>query len=802
MDRFILHSGDCLDVLDKMDENSVDAVVCDPPYELSNDGKQSPNRVLFEFGFPKRAHVDATFRGGNELALLVTKVLGLGRVGAFPTPPTAVPVVSVAFNGDPTSGNQDIKNVGESPVDVSYGDASRDAEPKRSEYLGCFALKLADHAAFFDLLNSVGSGFFSGGIGVGFGVSTSSLPSLLHSAGFIPFCNTDIGLSDDALAELVGAFRGAENGPVLRFDVGRASEERISANGAKMLCALLLLSGAEFVRAGAATSRLPPVLETRRISIIDVATNRALSFDLVVHPQSIASSGFMGKEWDGSKIAFDVALWARVLRVLKPGGHLVAFSGTRTYHRMVVAIEDAGFEIRDQLAWVYGSGFPKSLDVSKAIDKAAGAEREVVGSYAGATNVSNAGSGLRHDCYGVDGDKKSDTTVYITAPATDAARQWQGWGTALKPSWESICLARKPLSEGTVAANVLKWGTGALNIDATRIGAGEARKSLTGGMARKASPVFGVYARNEVKPVETALGRWPANFCHDGSEEVLALFPESKSSGGQASLGAFRNGDVYGKGRDEREKRDPGFGDSGSAARFFYCAKANAKDRIFRDVEEVEVKWTSEAGPCQVRLQVDTGQSLGRAIVASGSGTVQEWSTFLCGSTITDLCRAATRSTIRTKTNSTTELKTLKYLTRSLISACILGVNCEAELGSNPVENAGMFGLSLNITLAKTAYLPGASRAVSGTQLTISVNAKRHSHPTIKPVALMRWLVRMVTPPGGTVLDPFAGTGTTGQAAIEEGFNVVLVEREEEYQRDILRRMSLVLSANDPDYPF
>jgi len=170
--------------------------------------------------------------------------------------------------------------------------------------------------------------------------------------------------------------------------------------------------------------------------------------------------GFMGKSWDNSGIAYSTDLWAECLRVLKPGGHLLAFSGSRTYHRMVVAIEDSGFEIRDQIMWLYGSGFPKSLNVSKAIDKASGAEREVVGKRQGrGSQESNAG----HE-YGIKAG-----LMNITAPATPEAQQWQGWGTALKPAHEPIVVARKPV-EGTVAQNVLTYGTGALNIDGSRVG--------------------------------------------------------------------------------------------------------------------------------------------------------------------------------------------------------------------------------------------------------------------------------------------------------------------------------------------
>ncbi len=238
---------------------------------------------------------------------------------------------------------------------------------------------------------------------------------------------------------------------------------------------------------------------------------------------------FMGKKWD-----YDVPseeIWAECLRVLKPGGHLLAFAGTRTQHRMAVRIEDAGFEIRDMIAWVYGSGFPKSLDVSKAIDKADGAEREVVGTVKKTPSASaNCNEGWVRPW------AEGKTTMDITAPATDAARQWQGWGTALKPALEPITVARKPLI-GTVAENVLTHGTGGLNVDGCRV-PGE----LEGDPNRFAKTDGGEFvAKFDNTPVVRSEGRWPANLIHDGSEEVLAL--------------------------------------AGEQARFFYCPKSSKADR-------------------------------------------------------------------------------------------------------------------------------------------------------------------------------------------------------------------------------
>jgi site-specific DNA-methyltransferase (adenine-specific) len=398
-------------------------------------------------------------------------------------------------------------------------------------------------------------------------------------------------------------------------------------------------------------------------------------------PYSRASKGFMGQTWDGGDVAFDPETWAEVLRVLKPGGHLIAFSGTRTYHRMVCAIEDAGFEIRDQLAWVYGSGFPKSHDISKQIDKAAGAEREVVGPGQWA-HVKSGGSAGVNTNYALGNGKPGYDE---TAPATAAAREWQGWGTALKPSWEPICLARKPISEKNIAANVLKWGTGALNIDATRIGtdggtkAGERARKENGNVARWEEGNKG--ARNTIDTIDA--GRWPANLCHDGSDEVLAGFPAEAGGGfgvrGQRTVGegwAARDGDVNSwRGTGETV----GFGDSGSAARFFYCAKATTDERNggCYDIE-----------PSQTTFAAGTGLS------KNGDGSAR---------------------------------------------------NMSPSMGN--------------------------------------------SHPTVKPVSLMQWLVRMVTPKGGTVLDPFMGSGSTGIAADAEQFDFIGCELSAEYAQIAERRI-------------
>jgi len=379
---------------------------------------------------------------------------------------------------------------------------------------------------------------------------------------------------------------------------------------------------------------------------------------------------FMGKKWDYDVPSVEV--WEECLRVLKPGGHLLAFAGTRTQHRMAVRIEDAGFEIRDMIAWVYGSGFPKSLDVSKSIDRAAGVEREIVGEKITGRANAPRGDGRNHvDCAG------GQMTVSVTAPTTEAAKQWDGWGTALKPALEPITVARKPLGEKTVAANMLEHGTGAINVDGCRVGrdSGDVSGWSQSGSkeSENRSMSGGNYAR---EPKPDSSGRWPANLIHDGSEEVVRLFPQT-TSGGDDKHGRKKStfcASTYW----EAFKGTSSGGDTGSSARFFYCSKASKKDRD----EGLEGFRAKKAGSLNLRTDAHSEKN---------------------------------------------------------------GMNT-------------------------------ASRA--------------NHHPTVKPTDLMRYLCRLVTQPGGVVLDPFMGSGSTGKAAVLEGFQFIGIEREREYLDIATRRIA------------
>ena len=269
---------------------------------------------------------------------------------------------------------------------------------------------------------------------------------------------------------------------------------------------------------------------------------------------------FMGKRWDASGVAFDVATWEAALRVAKPGAPLLAFGGDRTHHRLMVAIEDAGWEIRTCVYWVFGSGFPKSLSIGKAIDRAAGVEREVVGRASGAASANTESLG------------RFEPEYDATAPSTPLAKQWEGYGTALKPAVEICVVAMKPL-DGTFAANAQKHGVAGLNIDAARV-EGTVPQTVHGVSSRQGE-VYGKY-RDEPEPSTVhPAGRFPSTLIHDGSAEAVAGFPErdgatSFSRPKDYKASSYQVGDC---------ELQPGYGDSGSAARFFYCAKAGADER-------------------------------------------------------------------------------------------------------------------------------------------------------------------------------------------------------------------------------
>lgn len=523
-----------------------------------------------------------------------------------------------------------------------------------------------------------------------------------------------------------------------------------------------------------------------------------------------AGIGFMGKEWDHDKGGRDAwvswlsGVMRECLRVLKPGAHALVWALPRTSHWTGWALEEAGFEIRDRIAHLFGSGFPKSLDVSKAIDKMAGAEREVVGEYAWPDG--NARNTLTHQTKrnGIYSDIKTDDSPNdrtVTAPATPAAVQWQGWGTALKPACEDWWLCRKPLAEGTVAANVLEWGTGAINIDATRIPTnGEDRAARYNGKPPLGGMSHGIYQDNpRTKPWEAPPGRFPANVTHDGSEEVLVGFPMT-TSGAKKPTDQRKNG--YGADRPKTVygtyKQIPcDFpADSGSAARFFYQAKASRADRNDGLDSTCTVKYNVPiTGGALCR---DVSTVLAESLRKATSESAATWLIGESGESIMGLCPSASLSTTLTAISRITTSQILNSLTPSLISAFTPVANCETVNGGSLAESAESSSGSRLITTSESLEesARGASLAVSQmlSQISDAANWKplNNFHATVKPISLMRWLCRLITPPGGTVLDCFMGSGSTGKACALEGFGFIGIELDPEYFEIAKRRIEHV----------
>ena len=384
-----------------------------------------------------------------------------------------------------------------------------------------------------------------------------------------------------------------------------------------------------------------------------------------------ASRGFMGKEWDAEVPT--VEFWSEVYRVLKPGGHVLSFGGTRTYHRMVVNIEDAGFEIRDQIMWLYGSGFPKSHNIGKAVDKIEGNEREVIGDYE--TSIPQITPWQDVDRF----ESKNQQTK--------GNSEYEGWGTALKPANEPICVARKPISVKTIAENVVKWGTGAINIDGCRIEGGSRTVPVHSDDVKEDNTLFGLHPTIQHERVETTEGRFPANVILD-EEAAEVLDQQSGVSTTKSNLNYKHNktesdSDVF-QSRGTYTPRD----DKGGASRFFYVAKVSKKERNLGldGFKEKETKITNQSKKC---------------------GICNKWELAASGE---------------------------QYI-------------CECE---NPNWNTPL---------------------------------QKNIHPTVKPVKLMSYLCRLITPPNGVVLDPFMGSGSTGIAAKLEGFNFIGMEMDEEYMK-------------------
>lgn len=510
--------------------------------------------------------------------------------------------------------------------------------------------------------------------------------------------------------------------------------------------------------------------------------------------------GFMNKSWDSTGIANNVEVWKECLRVLKPGGHLLSFGGTRTYHRMTCAIEDAGFEIRDQMQWLYGSGFPKSMNIGKAVDKVRGNEREIVG------QKQHAKKDFKDNLYAQDPANRNNNKVfgYGTEMLSKGSSEWEGWGTCLKPAHEPICLARKPVSEKTIAENVLRWGTGGLNIDACRIPTNpnidDMLRETTRGKRVTETWEDGSGFKNENNHLTGVRedGRFPANIILDEEAGAILDLQSGTNRGAAAPVKKGYDGESNGIYGDFAEKGDDGatfYGDTGGASRFFYCAKTSKSERNagLNGTSIVEYKIQREV-LCQ-----DERMALVESLKRATSGLTMKWNIDEFGENIMGMCQTGSLSTILTEINKITESRILDLLMLSLTSASIAGASCETESGGNRAGSAVSSSTSANTIPALSVLAHGVRGVVSQMLSTIkdggSWKQKTNGHPTIKPIKLMEYLIKLITPPNGIVLDPFMGSGSTGIATRNLGLRFVGIEKEKEYCEIAKKRLESVSST-------
>jgi site-specific DNA-methyltransferase (adenine-specific) len=460
-------------------------------------------------------------------------------------------------------------------------------------------------------------------------------------------------------------------------------------------------------------------------------------------PFARGAKGFMGKQWDGGEIAFEPETWAAVLRVLKPGAHLAAFGAPKNFGFMQNAIAWGGFEVRDVIAWLFGSGFPKSH------------------------NLGN------------------------------------GWGTALKPAYEPVILARKPLI-GTVAENVKRYGTGAINVDGCRVETESGWQEWVKKTARPNSAgkehIGDVMNRPPNPTVNVSdLGRWPANVIHDGSEEVVAAFPDAPGqlaavgphNGAKPSVNTY--GD-YGP-RNQFEPRN----DTGSAARFFYQVKQDDPCHSINFASDAGERFDLKSEHVVSALSNAVAASMPQSVLQKQSYRAQDMSVsvqhlkIVCESVIEAIQNLERRSWLGLEQESTTVRLGPVTCAATRKQTGITTITLSLWKSARSVEAA-----TFNITETSAAV----GEAVCANRLFYTAKADSDDrigskHPTVKPLDLMQYLVRLITPKGGIVLDPFAGTGTTGEAAFREGMGAILIEREEEYQNDIRRRIALCMAGPD-----
>lgn len=706
--------GKALKVLKNFPDNHFDSIVTDPPYGLSD--KSSNQRISdifqreFNIVFPNIDEFNAQRIKYSDLIRICLEGSDLSMAEIFPVikPFVGVPKSAVNFNSNVAIGDEKI-NAG--AISASSYISDRVLMDKGNidggKYIGNYILDFGDSIDFSgsDVISGnfgkFDSGFFTMCISSIFSSGDPSIFPHDNPLGMRNGVNDIIGLRNDPLSKSSGSSfiltgGATENRLMLRFDCANTFNEIKATISAGNSDAIGNFFCPKLVRTSTTTSSLATKLDPCTVSFIATAANGTDSvYYLQLYlPKKLLTNikksfstakGFMGKKWDYDVPSIET--WKEIFRVLKPGGHILVACGTRTQHRMAVNIEDAGFEIRDVICWHYGSGFPKSLNISKAIDNYFGAEREIIGSTG--TMPDQTGGRINAEAGSEETFKRKEN--YITLPATPEAQQNDGFGTGIKPATEFWTLARKPISETTVAKNVLKWGVGGLNIDQCRIEKQKGDRTEYGRDNlldyKKESVALGKFNQN-TPYTPNAEGRWPANVIFDEhmSDEL------DKQSGITTSGKVKEDKEAYegesntkflrGKSTSQNQH-----GDTGGASRFFYVAKASKSER--------------NKGLENMGFEKEFGHSR------------------------FDKCK-----------------------------------NCGGYILQGP-----------NRPSQCTCENPERGDLV----------VKGNFHPTVKPVNLMRYLVRLITPKGGKCLDPFCGSGTTGIGMKLEGIGGTLIDRTFKY---------------------
>jgi len=867
-----LWHGDCLDVLADLPDASVDAVVTDPPYNLSTSAKRDKKclrEVVSEILLPRDEHDDTERGEGVHLATPALRGADLRGEDWAVRVDAGVGVPEGAVHFEHPTVVQDEVGAGDEPAALATdGDLPLEGDSLSFEFGGDLILQSADDwdATFCNgtcrCFTEPSPGFIAVSVVVPrlAGGNRSGVRLVVEGR------DANVGVRHDAGRQAecptgVHAGGGAEDRAVLRLDLRGGTGELDLTDRTLDNLTPFQLARAEGIGAGAGAGRLSPVAQPYRVRVVDGTAGRAFTLHHVAHVLNSSTGGFMGREWDGweNPAAFQrwcTAWTAECLRVLKPGGHLLAFGGTRTWHRLACAVEDAGFEVRDSIAWMYGSGFPKSLDVSKAIDKRRhdGADIRRVTAWVAATRTAagvtnrdidaafgfNGMAGhwttqgpqaaiptLDHtpallavlgisvedvpdeiralliDLNGMKGQpgpawfareitqaearplvsgetisfdqRSSKERERRDIPATPDAERWQGWGTALKPAFEPVVVARKPLI-GTVAATVLAHGTGALNIAACRISASEQSPEWptsqgSAGSSRGDSTTCTCPELADDQTIHSPSTPLPAS-----SEPSPARRNDPLASAQSDGLDSSPLPDSQGDYRSScRSGGAPaplaGVADRASAPQPLDAPEPDAHSRAGSRIP------TSQSMPCpkctapnverrrdtlvRPAIRRDDNTVLGKGL---GAGTQVEPSGRWPTNVALDSTQAAALDEMSGESAS--------------------------RVGKPRGSDAGD-GWGMTATGAEYADSGGPSRfffvAKADSDERPRVNGV--AHPTVKPLDLMRWLVRLVTPPGGVVVDPFAGSGTTVEACILEGLHCLAIERESDYLPLIVSRI-------------